>query len=322
MAFYNARRLLLAAGLLALAAAASAGPLYEGPGDWAPVLAASVGDMNRQPASQPSIRALGSAQDIQALAPLAFELDQHGLLPNDFLALPPKSRRRRLREAAASSVRALRGKLSQLAAAATNSEWALDQRPQPQALQQLYALALDLREVADHYGPYLGPDADSAREHADSAAQRYSTLRQAAIDRYVARQARPAAQPQETLERPALSKDVQALYQKALRPQDRHNWSFDDLVKLYRGFGFHLRESHGSHKQVFHPDFPELSQVIVRHAGQEISASYVKKAVHLIRRLQQEVKSEDASAARPAVDTSVIEAQLPPPLPPSIGTGY
>jgi predicted RNA binding protein YcfA (HicA-like mRNA interferase family) len=64
-------------------------------------------------------------------------------------------------------------------------------------------------------------------------------------------------------------------------------WTSKDLLELYRGFGFSIREGRGSHVVVSHPDYPNnhaLRAVVPTHA-KELPKAYVVNAVKAVDEL-------------------------------------
>lgn len=58
-------------------------------------------------------------------------------------------------------------------------------------------------------------------------------------------------------------------------------WMPHDLLTLYQGFGFIIRDASGSHKFVSHPKYPILRAVIPVHP-KELGKKYVADAVRNI----------------------------------------
>lgn len=82
--------------------------------------------------------------------------------------------------------------------------------------------------------------------------------------------------------------DGEKLLQRAR--QSRANWTYGQLIELYTSFGFKIKNTKrsGSHRVIFHPDYPrdlELMTTVSQHSG-EISKGYIKDAVKLIDRLK------------------------------------
>jgi predicted RNA binding protein YcfA (HicA-like mRNA interferase family) len=73
-----------------------------------------------------------------------------------------------------------------------------------------------------------------------------------------------------------MSRKAEKLLQKAR--QTKAGWSSDDLIKLYKGFGFEIRQAQGSHVVISHPKYEGLTALIAVHA-KELSKAYVVKAV-------------------------------------------
>ena len=61
-------------------------------------------------------------------------------------------------------------------------------------------------------------------------------------------------------------------------------WKLRELITLYKGFGFILREL-SRHTSVSHPDF-HLRTTIPRHPNRELDPNYVRIAVKLINDLR------------------------------------
>lgn len=64
-------------------------------------------------------------------------------------------------------------------------------------------------------------------------------------------------------------------------------WSSKDLLELYKGFGFSIREGRGSHVVISHPDYPEnkLLRTVVPVQKNELPKAYVSTAVKAIEAL-------------------------------------
>jgi predicted RNA binding protein YcfA (HicA-like mRNA interferase family) len=64
--------------------------------------------------------------------------------------------------------------------------------------------------------------------------------------------------------------------------QSTKDWSSQDLIRLYEGFGFIV--THGaSHDIVKHPDYPSLRTTLPRHKF--LARGYVEYAIKLIDQL-------------------------------------
>ncbi len=70
--------------------------------------------------------------------------------------------------------------------------------------------------------------------------------------------------------------NAEKLLEKARR--NKAGWSSDDLLMLYKGFGFNIRDAAGSHKFVSHPKHAGLTAVVPEHA-KELGKKYVSHAV-------------------------------------------
>lgn len=73
-----------------------------------------------------------------------------------------------------------------------------------------------------------------------------------------------------------MSRKAEKLLQKAR--QTKAGWSSDDLIKLYKGFGFEVRQARGSHVVISHPEYEGLTALVAVHA-KEIGKAYVAKAI-------------------------------------------
>lgn len=60
--------------------------------------------------------------------------------------------------------------------------------------------------------------------------------------------------------------------------QTTAGWMPNDLLTLYEGFGFKIREAGGSHKYVSHPKYPGLTATVPVHA-KELGKKYISNAV-------------------------------------------
>lgn len=76
---------------------------------------------------------------------------------------------------------------------------------------------------------------------------------------------------------------AEKLYEKMR--QSSANWSPDDLIKLYIGYGFTVRNG-ARHDIISHPQFPILRAAIPRHAT-DLANGYIAHAVKLIEQLKQ-----------------------------------
>jgi hypothetical protein len=82
-----------------------------------------------------------------------------------------------------------------------------------------------------------------------------------------------------------MSREAEKLFQKA--QNTTANWRTHELITLYSGFGFIIREGEGSHRVVSHPEFPnekDLYTTFIEHPG-EVPPVYVRKARTIIKRL-------------------------------------
>jgi len=64
--------------------------------------------------------------------------------------------------------------------------------------------------------------------------------------------------------------------------ESRSGWKPNDLDRLYRYFGFNVREG-GKHRVYWHPEFPQLIATVKR--GNKLDKAYIRDAVELIDRL-------------------------------------
>jgi hypothetical protein len=62
-----------------------------------------------------------------------------------------------------------------------------------------------------------------------------------------------------------------------------NNWRRDDIVTLYKGFGFIITHGH-SHDIVKHPEYPDLRTTLPRHRS--IAKYFVKTAVDLCEKVK------------------------------------
>lgn len=64
-------------------------------------------------------------------------------------------------------------------------------------------------------------------------------------------------------------------------------WSSKDLLELYKGFGFSIREGRGSHVVISHADYPDnkLLRAVVPIQTKELPKAYVSNAVKAIETL-------------------------------------
>ncbi len=71
------------------------------------------------------------------------------------------------------------------------------------------------------------------------------------------------------------------------------SWKREDIVTLYKGFGFQVI-SGGKHDKITHPDFPQLITFLPRHT--KLARIYVIKAVDLVEKLIQLREIEDTQS--------------------------
>lgn len=64
--------------------------------------------------------------------------------------------------------------------------------------------------------------------------------------------------------------------------QSAANWKRREVITLYEGYGFRLRHG-GKHDVVFHPNYPELRDVIPRH--RKVPQYIVKNAIKIVDKL-------------------------------------
>ena len=64
--------------------------------------------------------------------------------------------------------------------------------------------------------------------------------------------------------------------------RSKAGWKPDDLDRLYRGFGFEVREG-SKHRLYSHPRFPELRATVARSSP--LATGYVETALELLDRL-------------------------------------
>lgn len=72
-----------------------------------------------------------------------------------------------------------------------------------------------------------------------------------------------------------------SLFQKM--KQSKYGWRYNDIVTVYRGFGFEQREG-GNHTVFFHPLHRHLIATVARHRS--LAVGYVQKAITLIEALK------------------------------------
>jgi hypothetical protein len=66
--------------------------------------------------------------------------------------------------------------------------------------------------------------------------------------------------------------------------QSKHGWRYNDIVTVYRGFGFESREG-GNHTVFFHPVHRHLIATVARHRS--LPVGYVQKAISLLEALKR-----------------------------------
>jgi hypothetical protein len=66
--------------------------------------------------------------------------------------------------------------------------------------------------------------------------------------------------------------------------QSKYEWGYNDLHRLYQGFGFKFREG-GGHTVYYHPVYPSLIATVARHRS--LAVGYVQTAVKLVDELQR-----------------------------------
>jgi hypothetical protein len=64
----------------------------------------------------------------------------------------------------------------------------------------------------------------------------------------------------------------------------KYGWRYNDIVSLYRSFGFEQREG-GNHTVFFHPVHRRLMATVARHRN--LPVGYVQKAISLIEALKR-----------------------------------
>lgn len=76
--------------------------------------------------------------------------------------------------------------------------------------------------------------------------------------------------------------------------RSKRGWGFQDLERLYVGFGFTFRDK-GKHRVYTHPRYPQLMGTVARH--RTLAIGYVQHAISLIdglRNLEAGQGGEDA----------------------------
>lgn len=66
--------------------------------------------------------------------------------------------------------------------------------------------------------------------------------------------------------------------------QSKYGWGYNDLHRLYQGFGFKFREG-SDHTVYYHPAYPTLIATVARHRS--LAVGYVQTALKLIDELQR-----------------------------------
>jgi len=73
--------------------------------------------------------------------------------------------------------------------------------------------------------------------------------------------------------------------------QSPFGWSPEDLDKVYRYYGFTVREG-GKHRVYTHPKAPELISTVKR--GKRLAVGYIKDAIALIDKLLNQKEGGDS----------------------------
>jgi hypothetical protein len=76
---------------------------------------------------------------------------------------------------------------------------------------------------------------------------------------------------------------AEKLYQRMRRT--KAGWKPSDLDRLYRGFGFEVREG-AKHTLYIHPEFPNLRATVTRSPS--LAVGYIEHALELIEALKEE----------------------------------
>jgi hypothetical protein len=76
---------------------------------------------------------------------------------------------------------------------------------------------------------------------------------------------------------------AEKLYQRMRRT--KAGWKPSDLDRLYRGFGFEVREG-AKHTLYIHPEFPNLRATVTR--SRSLAVGYIEHALQLIATLKEE----------------------------------
>ncbi len=76
--------------------------------------------------------------------------------------------------------------------------------------------------------------------------------------------------------------DAEKLLQRM--KQSKAGWGQDDLDRLYRGFGFQVKEGH-SHRIYFHSKHLGLRATVARH--RKLPIGYIQTAIRLIDELSK-----------------------------------
>lgn len=66
--------------------------------------------------------------------------------------------------------------------------------------------------------------------------------------------------------------------------QTKQGWGYNDLERLYEGFGFESRQG-GSHAFFSHPKHRDLAATVARHRS--LAGGYVQHAIKLIDELKK-----------------------------------
>lgn len=88
----------------------------------------------------------------------------------------------------------------------------------------------------------------------------------------------------------SMSRKADKLWQRA--QNTKAGWTERELVRLYEGFGFNIRQAKGSHKVVSHPKYDDLDATIAGHKGKDLPKSYIDDAVKNISTLIDREKKE------------------------------
>jgi len=74
--------------------------------------------------------------------------------------------------------------------------------------------------------------------------------------------------------------------------QTKAGWKSAELLTLYSGFGFTIREGSGSHKVISHPQFTHLRATVPDHPSNELSKKYIAVAV---KNIEEAIRLEEAN---------------------------